>query len=162
LDKPNSIAAGDLMRGAVPKIKASIEKGLAECDSVLNAISLGASEHNSYRSVLLCRLETQYSLAMMKYCLKLEPAPSKSRINVVWPGDLERVSRLLEEAIEGLRADDYAYSLRSIAVADRILGHMVAKLRGMKIATKVLPSEGVNGAGGANGEGRREDEYKRK
>ncbi|HPC27264.1 MAG TPA: hypothetical protein P5290_06285 [Candidatus Methanomethylicus sp.] len=125
-----SDAAGDLERGAVPKIRASLERGAAECESILNATSLGASGRNSYKGILLCRLETQYSLAMMKYCLKLEPAASKSRISVSWPGDLERVLRLLHEALDSLRLGDHAHSSRSIVEADRILGHMVAKLRG--------------------------------
>jgi hypothetical protein len=152
-----SDAAGDLARGAVPKICASLERGTAECESVLNVISLGASERNSYKGILLCRLETQYSLAMMKYCLKLEPASPKSRISVSWPGDLERVLRLLHEALGSLRLGDYEHSSRSIADADRILGHMVAKLRGRESSPPAAP-EAADSAGGESADAGGTDE----
>jgi len=122
-------SAGDLAQAAVPKIRASLERGIADCDSTLNAISLGASERSCYRGVLLCRMEAQYTIAMLKYCMTLEPESPRSRISVSLPGDLERVLRLLQEALDSLQAGDYEHSARSVVDADRLLGHMVAKLR---------------------------------
>lgn len=127
-------ASGDLAVIAIQKIGDSLRKGIAACDSLSNSISLGATGLNAYRGILLCRMETQYSLALMRYCLKVEPAANRSRLKVAWPGDLERASHLLQAASSELQSSDYSSSARSLADADKILGHLVAKLRGNRPA----------------------------
>ncbi len=138
-------ASGDLANAALQKIGDSLRKGIAACDSLLNSISLGATDRKAYKGILLCRMETQYSLALMKYCLKVEPAAGKSRIKVAWPGDLERASHLLQTASSELQSGNYSSSARSLADADKILGHLVAKLRGGKPAARSKSQQaGVN------------------
>jgi len=97
--------------------------------------SIGIDQGAIYKKALLCRLEVQYSLALLRHQAKVEAKRTKScRI------DLERLPLLITEQLSksaaSLQDGDMDTALEELQAADSLIGRFISSLRNKKNKSK--------------------------
>ncbi|MGA2572574.1 MAG: hypothetical protein ABSF36_00035 [Candidatus Methanomethylicaceae archaeon] len=96
--------------------------------------SIGIDQGAIYKKALLCRLEVQYTLALLRHQAKVEAKRTKScRI------DLERLPLLITEQLSKSAAslqDGDMDTLEELQAADSLIGRFISSLRNKKNKSK--------------------------